>query len=190
MTLPEKTVRRARRRQNPPEYRQQIGISLQAVCSICAARPTGGGANRSVEISALSQNREIRKMNPNLISLLIDRCGLSQSEAAAFLKISPSSVDKMSRGIRRTPDGVVDELAALYERIDATARQIMQGAAALAQKGADPGDRIVVTMTDMQAREKGWPCAAPANAAVGIAAALSEHDFMIDGFIKKARGNA
>lgn len=117
---------------------------------------------------------------PTMFSLLVDRCGLSQREAADFLKVSPSAVDKMARGVRATPDGIVDELADLYLRISLTAEEIMQMVAGLEKKGVDPEDRIVVTMTDAQAKKRGWPCAAPANAAVGIAIALSKHDFTVE----------
>jgi predicted transcriptional regulator len=111
---------------------------------------------------------------------MIERCGLSQSEAADFLKISPSYIDKMCRGVRSTPDGIIAELCDLYARIDATAAGIMRSVSALAQKGVEPEDRIVCTMTDAQARERGWPCASAANAAVAIAIALCEHDFIVE----------
>lgn len=44
-------------------------------------------------------------------------CGLSQSEAAAYLGVSLSSVQSFDTGRRPVPDGVWSMLADLFERI-------------------------------------------------------------------------
>lgn len=58
-------------------------------------------------------------------AILIQFAGLSQREAAAFLNLSPSSIDKMARGVRSTPEGIVNELCDLIERQDVAADQAL-----------------------------------------------------------------
>jgi hypothetical protein len=94
--------------------------------------------------------------------------------------VSHDTVVSWSSGRRRAPDGVIDELADLYARIHGLSIDIMRRVAAMAARDVDPDDRIICTMTDEQAQARGWPCAGPANAAVGIAIALSEHDFTVE----------
>ena len=116
----------------------------------------------------------------NTASLLIARCGLSQKEAAAFLSVSIDTVKSWMAGRNRCPDGVIDDLSDLYIRIDEAAQAIMRNVAEMAERDVEEDDRVVSTMTDAEARERGWPCAAPANAAVGIAVALSDHGFTVE----------
>lgn len=44
-------------------------------------------------------------------------CGLSRQEAAKFLGVSESSVDKWSRGAQRVPEGVWNEIGGLWATI-------------------------------------------------------------------------
>jgi transcriptional regulator with XRE-family HTH domain len=48
-------------------------------------------------------------------------CGLSQSEAAEYLGVSVSSVEKWSRGVKGPPIGVWEDLARLWAQIKASA---------------------------------------------------------------------
>lgn len=48
-------------------------------------------------------------------------CGLSQREAASFLNVSPSSIDKWSRNQRAVPEAVWQELADLYTQVEEAA---------------------------------------------------------------------
>ena len=76
-------------------------------------------------------------------------CGLSQQEAAVFHSVSLASVKDWCRGRSTPPIGVWDQLADLYERIEAAAdhassmlepglmdRQVMNNVAA--DSGPDP----------------------------------------------------
>ncbi len=44
-------------------------------------------------------------------------CGLSQSEAAEYLGVSVSSIEKWSRGVKGPPPGVWEDLARLWAEI-------------------------------------------------------------------------
>lgn len=48
-------------------------------------------------------------------------CGLSQQEAAEFLRVSKASVDSWCNGRREPQAGVWRDLAALYDRMDEAA---------------------------------------------------------------------
>lgn len=72
---------------------------------------------------------------------LLSLSGLSQREAATLLDISPSSVDKMARGVRSTPDGAIRDLASLIGQQEAAARQALDHIARL-MTGSHPPDRI------------------------------------------------
>ena len=48
----------------------------------------------------------------------LDICGLSQTEAASFLRVSLGSIKKMCAGIQTVPPGIWSELASLYQRIE------------------------------------------------------------------------
>lgn len=56
-----------------------------------------------------------------LYALLRDRCGLSLSEAAEFHQVRLNTLNKWSSGARNAPDGALDELRELYERIEKAA---------------------------------------------------------------------
>lgn len=54
-------------------------------------------------------------------ALLLDRCGLSHREAAAYLSVRLDTVRSWSLGRNRTPPGVIEELRLLYRRIELAA---------------------------------------------------------------------
>ncbi|WP_300396680.1 helix-turn-helix domain-containing protein [Henriciella sp.] len=58
---------------------------------------------------------------PSIFRSTIQLCGLSQRQAALYLDVSPSSVDKWCRGVRPVPDGVWSLLSDLWQRIEAAA---------------------------------------------------------------------
>lgn len=87
-------------------------------------------------------------------ALLIQLAGLSQREAATFLNLSPSSVDKMARGARSTPPGVIDELRRLIGKQEEVAERALdlfedQGAGRI--ELGFPSD-------SHEAQSLGWPC--------------------------------
>lgn len=45
-------------------------------------------------------------------------CGLSQSEAAVFLGVRPDTIASWCAGRNRVPDGVWEQMAALYDLMD------------------------------------------------------------------------
>lgn len=45
--------------------------------------------------------------------LLLKLSGLKQAEAAAFLDVAPVTIDKMARGARSTPSGIMAKMRAL-----------------------------------------------------------------------------
>jgi len=120
-------------------------------------------------------------------ALLLQISGLSQREAANFLRISPAMVDKMSRGVRATPRGVLTELRGLIERQEKAADTALQ----IIEDSAPPEIDIGYPVDDREAQARGWPCVGawrgmaarvvaavdapvllvPAGAAVGTAAA-------------------
>lgn len=59
------------------------------------------------------------------IFALLTLSGLSQREAAAFLGVTLSSVDKMSRGIRGAPDGVIRDLSRLIQTQECMAERAL-----------------------------------------------------------------
>lgn len=87
-------------------------------------------------------------------SLLCDLCGLSQREAAAFVRARPDSVKSWSAGRRTCPDGVLEDLRGLARRQAAAAE------AALAQISATGVEEVELgyAADDHEAQALGWPC--------------------------------
>ena len=86
--------------------------------------------------------------------LLLTLSGLSQREAAAFLRLSPASIDKMSRGHRATPPGIVAEMRGLIARQQAAADETLDQIERL----APPEIEIGYPADDHEAQALGWPC--------------------------------
>lgn len=87
-------------------------------------------------------------------ALLAQLAGLSQREAAAFLNLSPSSVDKMARGVRSTPPGVIDELRRLVGKQEDAAVRALD---LIDAQGAD-NIELGYPSDDYEAQSLGWPC--------------------------------
>lgn len=96
-------------------------------------------------------------MTPFALLLMIS--GLSQREAAEFLNISASSVDKMSRGTRSAPPGVIDEMRGLIEKQETSAQSAVDKIRKILVK-KDPPEmiQIVYPSDDAEAKSFGWPC--------------------------------
>jgi transcriptional regulator with XRE-family HTH domain len=93
------------------------------------------------------------------IAILLDLAGLSQREAAEFLKCSPSSIDKMARGVRSAPAGIIDELRTLIDRQEEAADYFIdQLDELIAEHGAPETIELGFPADDHEAQTLGWPC--------------------------------
>ncbi|MDQ0507440.1 hypothetical protein [Xanthobacter agilis] len=86
--------------------------------------------------------------------LLLQLSGLSQREAGAFLVISPSMIDKMTRGTRAASAGVMREMRDLIERQDEAAAQAIAQIAHMGPSEIELG----YPADDHEAQALGWPC--------------------------------
>lgn len=86
--------------------------------------------------------------------LLLQISGLSQREAAHFLSASPSSIDKMARGARSCPDGIITEMRSLIERQEVAADEALR----LIEDQPPPEIEIGYPADDHEAQSLGWPC--------------------------------
>ncbi|HVI92336.1 MAG TPA: hypothetical protein VM659_28865 [Dongiaceae bacterium] len=104
-----------------------------------------------------------------VFSLLCDRCGLSQTEAAAFLAARRDTVKSWSSGRNRAPDGVIDELRELYTRIEEAAGAASDQIEALIKKDGEPEEiEIGLADDDHEARQLGLPCVGAHEALIGL----------------------
>jgi hypothetical protein len=107
-----------------------------------------------------------------LFSLLVQACGLSHREAADILRVRPDTVKSWSSGRNRTPDAVLEELAALAARIEkATAEALAQIETAAAQHGVPAEIELGVASDDAEAQFIGWPCVGAQTACLALVVA-------------------
>jgi len=85
-------------------------------------------------------------------------CGLSNSEAADYLSISESAVEKFRRGNRTAPTGVITELQHLWMRIDTAAVDRAEDMARGGIFNIDSEIEIGYPADDYQAQQLGLPC--------------------------------
>jgi hypothetical protein len=102
-------------------------------------------------------------------ALLLDRCGLSQREAAAFHDVRLDTVKSWSSARNNPPAGVIEELRGLYARI---ARAAAEAVAAIGA-GATPAEAVElgIAVDDQEAQSLGWPCVGAHAAVLGLVAA-------------------
>jgi transcriptional regulator with XRE-family HTH domain len=85
--------------------------------------------------------------------------GLSQREAAEFSGASPSAIDKMARGKRSTPEGILEQLRELIRTQAHTAAEALGDIRRLAgEHGAPEEIELGYPADDHEARSLGWPC--------------------------------
>lgn len=103
-----------------------------------------------------------------LAALLIDRCGLSQREAADVLHVSINTAKSWMAGRAIPRPGVIAELRRLYATIERAA-----GEALAAIEAAPDADVIELgyAADDHEAQGLGWPCVGAQAAMLGIVAA-------------------
>lgn len=101
-------------------------------------------------------------------ALLIDRCGLSQREAADFLRVRRDTIAAWCTGKYPPRASVLDELRELYRKIERTAKEtlIMIDAAP-----ADAEIELGFAADDAEAHDLGWPCTGAQRAMLGIVVA-------------------
>lgn len=87
-------------------------------------------------------------------ALLLQLSGLSQREAAELLGVAPASIDKMARGTRPTPAGVLRDLQGLVAMQQRTAGEALDRIEA----ADDAAIEIGYPADDHEARALGWPC--------------------------------
>ncbi len=109
-------------------------------------------------------------------SLLIQVCGLSMREAAAWLEVRRDTVKSWSAGRNRTPDGVLENLVDLAARIDAAADKAVGEIARAAAGGEAEGAELEtvemgLAADDYEARQLGWPCVGAQRMVIALALA-------------------
>jgi plasmid maintenance system antidote protein VapI len=121
------------------------------------------------------QAQEIQVMTPGTpFAVLAERCGLSQREAAEFLKVRIDTVKSWCAGRNVTKPTVLAELRELYAKIQAAADKLAQDNERLLeqQRGRKIQQRAIVfglAETDDVARAYGFPSQGPYMAAIGLA---------------------
>ncbi len=109
--------------------------------------------------------------------LLRQRCGLSQQEAADFHKARLDTIKSWCSGRRHAPDGVIDELRALYDKINASAIRMVESA-----NKTDPDLPIELGLAadDADAQSMGWPCVGAQAAAFGLVIARIRNPVVVE----------
>lgn len=103
------------------------------------------------------------------IALLIQRCGLSHREAAAFLGASVTTVNSWATGRRLPPRRAIEALRELYARIEHVADETVR---LFNDLGDEPEEiEIGIASDDAEAQSLGWPCVGAQAASIGIAVA-------------------
>ena len=94
-------------------------------------------------------------------------CGLSMTEAAAFLKVSPEKARIWWEGGEKVPDGILSGLGDLFRYIDGKAARIYKSMMLEAERTREwPSELYLhIAADDDVARKLGFPCVA-AHAAV------------------------
>lgn len=103
-------------------------------------------------------------------AVLCQTCGLSQREAAEFLDVRIDTSKSWSQGRRAAPDGVIDALAALAEKIDGAAAAAIEQFADIVNQQGSPPDVIELGLAadDHEAQSLGWPCVGAHAAVLGL----------------------
>jgi len=109
--------------------------------------------------------------------LLRQRCGLSQQEAADLHKVRLDTVKSWCSDRRHAPDGVIDELRGLYEKINADAVRMVE---AISKTDPDLVIEVGLAADDAEAQSKGWPCVGAQAAAIGLVIARIRNPVVIE----------
>jgi DNA-binding transcriptional regulator YiaG len=120
------------------------------------------------------QTQQAEIMTPTTpFAVLIERCGLSQREAAEFLKVRLDTVKSWCAGRNVAKPAVLAELRGLYINIEAAAEQLAQDNQRLLEQQRERGLQSAIVFgiaeTDDVASVYGFPSKGPYMAAVGLA---------------------
>ena len=124
---------------------------------------------------AQPQSQEAEVMTPATpFAVLAERCGLSQREAAEFLKVRIDTIKSWCAGRNVAKPTVLAELRGLYASIQAAADKLAQDNERLLERQRERGveQRGIVfglAETDDVARAFGFPSQGPYVAAIGLA---------------------
>ncbi len=124
---------------------------------------------------ARPQEQEVQVMTPGTpFAVLAERCGLSQREAAEFLKVRIDTIKSWCAGRNVAKPTVLAELRELYAKIQAAADKLAQNNERLLQLQGERKieQRAIVfglAETDDVARAYGFPSQGPYMAAIGLA---------------------
>lgn len=105
-------------------------------------------------------------------TLIAQRCGLSQREAAELLGVRIDTVKSWSSGRNRAPDGVIKELRQLYGRIEQAAIEGIKVIHRIQNAHGAPDEiTLGIASDDAEAQTLGWPCVGAHAAVLGLMAA-------------------
>jgi len=131
------------------------------------------------------QGQDHEEMTPiTPFSVLAERCGLSQREAAEFLKVRIDTVKSWSAGRNAVKPEVLAELRRLYANIQAASDELTSHLSELLEMQRERGikPRAIVfgiAETDDVARAFGFPSRGPYMAAIGLALTRLPDDVVI-----------
>ena len=115
-----------------------------------------------------------------VFALLLGRCGLSHTDAAAFLGVRPDTVRSWSIGRNQTPDRVIAQLRALHARIERSAAEALDAIDAQAAARGEPGTiELGIASDAREAQDLGWPCVGAQAASLGLVVARSSRAIAI-----------
>jgi len=117
-------------------------------------------------------------------AVLTERCGLSQREAAEFLKVRIDTVKSWSAGRNVAKPEVLAELRSLYANIQAASEELAQNVTKLLARQSELGIKqhaigFGVAETDDVARAFGFPSLGPYMAAIGLVLMRLSDDVVI-----------
>lgn len=96
-----------------------------------------------------------------LFNSLRELCGLTQPECADYLGVRVDSVSSWCTGRRNIPDGVVQKMVGLWNRMEDEASRIVDGIEAqlieLAPRGLPESVEFGIPKSREEANELGWP---------------------------------
>jgi hypothetical protein len=123
-------------------------------------------------------------------SALMQRCGLSQREAAEFLDVRLDTVKSWCSGRNPTRHLILAELRQLYRKVERAGRDYAKFRLQLLNHQGKQVDRylkIGTALDDRDAKALGFPCVGANMAAIGVAIAHLPDDIELE-VVPRVRG--